>query len=523
MGAGKELRPYQINCHEAVISEYEAGIIRQLIVLFTGAGKTFILIRLLERMGFKRVLWLSFQEELVVQTAMAFIKDKFEESFYNKVEEMGFLEYLKKDNSFPDNFKLGCIKADLFISDANVVMGSVMTVTKRLNALPPDYFDCIICDEAHLFASISAVNVLNHFSPKLLIGATATPTRADGLPLSDIFQKITFEYNLLEGIKDGYACEMDAVKVKTNVSLDKVKTTAGEFNLKDLTNEVNTLARNQLIVDSYKKYCLERPCIAFCVDIQHAMDLAEQFRLNGFNCMAVSSNEELTPGRSENIKKYKDLKLNIITNVNILVAGFDMVDTGCIIMAAPTKSITKYLQAVGRGSRLKNKWYVDKFTQSCTIIDIVDNTSRHNLVNAWELDREKDVEDRVFVSREKKDKLLAERKKKAFITHERKEDEIVKLLALPRLKVNKSFRMSEEATPLQLATIKKWGYDIETKHFTKSMISEIFNKQELGYSGRQELISWGYDITGRFVSIGEYQLAKKEHEEKSKKKSKTYR
>lgn len=508
----KTLRPYQNECHEAVINEYNNGINRALITLFTGAGKTFLLIKLLERMGFKRVLWLSFQSELITQSGMAFIKDKWPE-IYEYVDSVGFLEYVKQPNA-----RIGVIKEDTFKVNTEITIGSVMTVIRRLDKIEPDYFDCVVCDEAHLFMSKSANQIVTTLTPKLLIGCTATATRADGLPLSDIFQKIVYDYDLGRGIKDGWACEMDAVRVKTTTSLDNVKTTAGELNLKDLTNEVNTLARNQQIVDSYRKYCDGRPCIAFCVDIQHAMDLAEQFRMNGYDCQAVSSNEELTPGRSENIRRYKDDKLKIITNVSILVAGFDKVDTGCIIMACPTKSLTKYLQAVGRGSRLKNKWYTDKWGQSCTILDIVDVTSRHNLVNAWELDKEKDPEDRVFISQEKRDILLAERARKAFITHIREKDEKVTLLAIPKLKISNSFRMSEDATPLQLQTIAKWGYPIDNVHYTKTMISEIFGKQPAGYRSIQEMKQWGYDVDGKFVSVAEHQLAKKEHESKLAKK-----
>ena len=137
----KKLRPYQEKCHDAVMSNYDKGVLSQLICLFTGAGKTYILIKLLEKMGFKRVLWLSFQEELVSQSAMAFIADKFDEQFYNHVKEVGFLDYVKDDSSrfAMKGFSMGCIKGDIFKPDANVVMGSVMTVVRRLSKLPSDY------------------------------------------------------------------------------------------------------------------------------------------------------------------------------------------------------------------------------------------------------------------------------------------------------------------------------------------------------------------------------------------------
>lgn len=498
----KELRPYQIACHEAVIENYNQGVVNQLIVLFTGAGKTFLLIQLIKKMGFKRVLFLSFQEELVSQSAMAFIADGFDESFYKHVEEIGFLNYVKQDNSrfAMKGFSLGCIKGDIFKHDANIVMGSTQTVARRLHLIPEDFYDLIICDEAHLFGSVTADNVIKHFKPKLMIGATATPSRQSGLMLYDVFDKITFNYGLDRGIKDGYCTELDAIRVKTNINLDKVKTVAGDLNQKDLSNEINTQARNQLIVTKWKEYCKGRQTIAFCTDIRHAIDLAEVFSQNGINAVAVSSNEELTPERVENIKRFKEGKIEVITNVGILVAGFDHVDVGCAIMASPTKSLTKYLQSVGRAARLKTKGYVEKFGQNAIILDITDNTTRHALVNAWELDKQKPIEDRVFVSQEKKDKLLAERKR--LLEHNQKEDEIVKLLKLPDPIIIKSEKWKEPATEAQLKWISSLGYDIINSVYTKEMCNQIIQSQPASKEQLEKLKAKGYNTIG--ATIGNY-------------------
>jgi len=507
----KNLRPYQQECIETVISEYNSGVDKQLIVLHTGAGKTFLLIKLLERMGFKRILWLSFQEELVSQSAMAFIRDKYDEQFYNKVAKIGFLDYLREYNEWPSGFSMGCIKADIFLPDADVVMGSVMTVARRLDRIAPDFYDCVICDEAHLFMSKTSYDTLQYLKPKFLCGATATAHRADGLPLGDLFDKITFQYGLDRGIKDGYACQMDAIRIKTNVSLDGVKTTAGELNQRDLSDEINTLARNQLIVDSYAKYCSGMQCIAFCVDIQHAIDLAQAFKDNGYDCEAVSSNEELTPDRSEKIARYKAGKLQIITNVSVLVAGFDAPDTGCIIMACPTKSLTKYLQSVGRGSRLKSTEFVSKFGQMCIILDVVDNTTKHNLINAWELDRELPPEDRVFISQEKKDKLILSRRLK--LEHSRDKDERVSLLKIPKIKPNNSIRQLNPATEKQL----KWIYDLgypKDVHYTYQMCNDIINNLPATEKQVNMLRALKYDVSGRVVTRADVQAVMKDVEKR---------
>ncbi len=516
------LRPYQELAHKQSMDEYEKGIIRQLLVLFTGGGKTKLTISLLDRYKFKRVLWLCWQEELVTQSAMAFIRDKFDDSLADHIEQIGFLNYVSSQTGLfgAGDYKMGCIKADIWEPNGNVVMGSVATMHRRLDRLPEDYFDAVVCDEAHLFGSVSAIKILDYFKPKLLLGLTATPQRETGVMLSDIFQKIVFEYSLDKGIRDGYAAEMDAIRIKTSTSLDNVKTTAGELNLSDLSNEVNNLARNQQIVDSYRKYAEGRQCIAFCVDILHSLDLAETFRNNGYSCYAVSSDEDRTPRRKENVRDYKNGKIQILTNPSLLVTGFDAPDTGCIIMACPTKSLTKYLQAVGRGSRLKSKQYVEKFGQNCIVIDVVDATSRHSLINAWELDRQKPIEERTFVSEEKKKILLEDReakKRQVNITHKRDQDEKVNLLSLPVIDLNKyGPQKQKEASQKQLDWIAKLGYDVVNESYTMEQVQQILNSQQAAKWQLDFLRKKGYNIEGG-CSVAQYSIAKREIEKREQK------
>ena len=247
----KNLRPYQ---HEVICKVEDAlksGVNSQLVVMATGLGKTFTAVKIVEKLQFKRILWVTHNEELISQSGLAFLKDKFDDTFAKHVEAIGFLDWVDKHNcnfgNHTGTFKMGAIKASVFKIDAEVTMASAQTLYRRLDKIPFDYFDCIVVDEAHLFLAKTFVQPLEYFKPKLLLGLTATPTRMDGLSLSNIFDQITYEYNIGQGIKDGYLCELDGIRVQTNVSLDNVRTTAGELNQKDLADEVNIPRRNQLI------------------------------------------------------------------------------------------------------------------------------------------------------------------------------------------------------------------------------------------------------------------------------------
>lgn len=512
----KQLRPYQSEAIEASLSRLRDGVTSQIISLPTGAGKTFTAAKLVEMGGFKNVLFCVDNEELAEQAAMAFLRESCDSEYCDKIQSTGFINYIRK-NDINSGYKVGLIKADVFEPDGNFVVASLQTLHRRLDKLSPTQYDCVIVDECHISSANSYQKGILHFAPKLRLGLSATPIRTDGMQLGDIFDEIVYNYTLFDAIKDGYLVELDAIKIKTNVSLDSVKTLGGDLNEKQLSNEVNTLARNNLIAESYLKYCKGMKTIGFAVDIRHAMDLADTFVQYGIKASAISSNEELTGDRSQNVRDFKAGKIDVLFNVNILTKGFDNPPVSCIIMARPTKSLTLYLQAVGRATR-SLPGVIDgletdiervaaiqaSHKPKAIILDIVDNTSKHNLINAWELDRTLPPEERTFITQEKRDKLI-EARRMSQLTHTREKDEIVKLLAVPKVVVNKSIKMLEPATSAQLLWIADLGYDIQNQHYTKKMCNEIILALPATEKQIQLVRRLNYDISGRVLTRGDIQ------------------
>lgn len=501
----KQLRAYQEEAIKAIEDELCAGLNKQLLVMSMGLGKTFTAVKAEERLKSKKTIWVTDDERLLDQSALTFIRDKFDDDFGNKVEETGFINFIRQGGQ-KEGLKMSVIKADLFDISGDIVFASAQTLWRRLHLLPPETFDIMIVDEAHGFGSITGYKSLSHFNTRLRLGLTATPYRNDGMLMGDLFDKIVYEYDMAKGIQNGYLCDIDAIRIKTSVNLDKVHTKMGDFNQQELSNEINTKARNLLIADSYLKYAKGRQAIGFGIDITHCIDLAEAFQEKGINAVAISSNEERTGDKNGPIKDYRDGKIDVLFNVNLLSKGFDHPDTGCMIASAPTKSLVRYLQGpAGRGSRLKSPEYVAKFGQNCIILDIVDVTSRHNLINAWELDKKKPIEERTFVSKEKKLLLMEERSKKK-LEHTRAEDEKVNLLQLPKVKISNSIKMTEPATESQLNWIAKLGYDIVNVHYTKKHCAEIIASQS-ATDKQISFLKWkGWDVSNG-VTISEAALA----------------
>ena len=516
-----KLRPYQEEAVAAVEAALKRGVTHQMVVMATGCGKTKTAVTVSEK--YKRVLWITHTEDLIKQSALAFIKEKYDEALVKHIDDIGFIDYIRDGGMFAGgNFKMGLVKADAFFPQGNVVMASIQTLWRRLDKFRPDEFDLIVIDEAHLAASKTFRLTIEHFKPKLCLFLTATPHREDNLLLSDVCDEIVYDFDIKKGIDGGYLCELDAVRVKTTTSLDNVRTTGGELNQKDLAEEIDNPQRNQLVVSSYLKYAKGRQAIFYCVDVNHAVNLAGVFNDLGVPCKAVSSNEQLTPDRSKTIRDFKDEKLMVLTNCMILTTGVDIPNVGCVGMASPTKSLTKYLQVAGRGTRLKNERFVSLFGQNCIILDYIDSTSRHNLVNAWELDKMKDPEDRVFITAEKREKLLEERRKKKLDVVERKQDEVVKLLRIPKPKMIYSKRKREPATPSQLKWIADLGYDVKNQTYTKEMVSRIIMDLPATPKQRGLLKYYGYDVESvNVLTRGMMDAAMADYEKRKSKKTTT--
>lgn len=483
------LRTYQQEAIDTTLSKLEKGVNRSIIVLPTGAGKTKTAVSLVKQAGFKSVLFCSDSEELIEQSAMAFIIEAFDERLSNYISEQGFLNYVKEGGIFAgSDYKIGAIKASLFQPYGNMVACSLQTLYRRLDLLKPDQFDCVIIDECHGATAKTWVQSINYLKPKLLLGLTATPTRADGVSLGTVFDEIVYEYKLKDAIEQGYLCQIDAIRVKTNISLDSVKTTAGDLNQKELSEEINCYPRNKLIVDSYLKYAKGRKAIFFCVTIQHCLDLLEVFLEAGIKAKAVSSNEELTGDRSLTIKQYKDNEFDVLINVAIVCKGFDDPETSCVGNACPTKSYTKWAQGIGRGLRLKQGEFKD-----CVILDFVDNTSKHSLINAFNLDKGLPPEDRVYITDKNREKLIEARRIR--IEGKTNKDERAQLLPIMTPKFKTTIKSTELIDEAQRKHLQFLGYSCEETIYTKENYREIIGAFPADSEQLKELSKWKFDTS----------------------------
>jgi ATP-dependent helicase IRC3 len=359
-----ELRPYQQTCLRLSLEHYRAGINRQLAVLATGLGKTAIAANLRAHHGMTgRLMFLVHMELLAEQAAKAM--HRWNPDLRIGVEMAG--SYVNMDGFYPPD----------------IIVASVPTLGRknsdRIKRFRPEEFSAVIQDEAHLSVSDSFKRVYDHFgltepNPQgpLFLGITATPNRSDGQGLRALFDEIIFDMGIQKGIESGWLCDLIGYRVKGNADLDKVHTRAGDLAQNELEKEVNTPERNAIIVKEWCKVAWDKRTLCFTVDVQHALDLAEAYKAHGIQARAVWGDD---PKRHETMRDHKAGVFPVLCNCNIAAIGYDDPQLQCIVSAAPTKSAVRYIQQIGRGTRIADG------KEACIVIDVVDNSRKHSLVN----------------------------------------------------------------------------------------------------------------------------------------------
>lgn len=341
------LRPYQTEALDAVLSNYDKGITKQLVVLPTGAGKTVIFSQMpIIKPDCLPMLVLAHRAELLDQA-----KSKIEASNPELTVEIE--------------------QAERKAGHVDVVVASVATLgrngTPRIEEYPKDYFKSIIIDEAHHAAAPTYRRIIDYFNPSLLLGVTATPQRSDSTRLIDVFQEIVYYKSIQDLIEDGWLSPLVGYRVKSNVDITNVEIRNGDYVQDQLEEAIDTPERNAHVVATYLNLANNEKTIVFASGVKHAENLALSFRQASVETAVIVGT---TPRqeREEILAQFAMGKISVIVNVGVLTEGFDEPSLQAIILAKPTRSTLLYTQIVGRGTRL----FEGK--EHCKIIDIADTT-----------------------------------------------------------------------------------------------------------------------------------------------------
>ena len=346
--------PHQKQILDKLAVIREGGVRRNLIVAATGTGKTVISafdykVFTEQTEGTHRLLFVAHREEILKQSRRTYRSVLLDANF-----------------------------GDIWVGDSRPLNGidhlfiSVQTFNSKyeriFSGLPADYYDYIVIDEAHHLVADSYRKIISKFTPKLLVGLTATPERMDGVSLlPDFDNQISAEIRLPKALDEGLLTPFQYLCISDETDLTDEELMQGDrYVATKLTEKLCNSQRVGLIVNRLQYYLAdERKCraLGFCATKKHAQFMAEEFRRVGLKAAYLTSDND-----AERLSLNKQLakgEINYLFVVDIFNEGVDIPAVDTVLFLRPTESLTIFLQQLGRGLRL----YPGK--QQLTVFDFV--------------------------------------------------------------------------------------------------------------------------------------------------------
>ena len=244
-----------------------------------------------------------------------------------------------------------------------------------VDRIRPDAFDVVIVDEFHHSAAPTYQRLLNHLTPRMLLGLTATPERTDGEPILQWFGgRMAVELRLWDALDRGLLSPFHYFGIHDNVDLSQVAWKRGHYDEKALENVYtgNDARVGQILTQLQQKIgdVHRMRALGFCVGVEHSRFMAQRFREAGIPSEAVLGTTD-SAERDRALRRLKAGEIQCLFAVDIFNEGVDVPQIDTVLFLRPTKSALIFLQQLGRGLRRTR----DK--QCLTVLDFISNANRN--------------------------------------------------------------------------------------------------------------------------------------------------
>jgi superfamily II DNA or RNA helicase len=334
-------RPFQLSAHNALRQGFRDGHKNQLIMAPTGAGKTYLGLRICNEamQKGKRAVFLCDRTTLINQTSAA-------------ADGYGLRDH-------------GVIQANHWRRQPYQLLqiASAQTIAKR------EYWpelDVLVVDEAHTQLKVWTEYAVA--SKAAVIGLSATPF---SVGLGKIFTNLINATTMHDLTESGVLVPMRIFSC-TKPDMTGAATIGGEWT--DRAAEQRGMDIVGDVVNEWLNLAENRKTIVFGATIKHCEELAQQFISQGVMA-AVFTSETTAKEREALLQDYRrpDSYIRVLISVEALAKGFDVPDVGCVCDARPLrKSLSTAIQMWGRGLRSSP----DTGKKDCYLLDFSGNIIR---------------------------------------------------------------------------------------------------------------------------------------------------
>ena len=384
--SANHLRDYQLRAADKIESQW-LDHNSTLAVLATGLGKTVLFAEIIRRRkSAGRTLVIAHREELIFQAQQKI--ERFT-GIHCEIEMADLMASHGLDHDMP------------------VVIATVQTLVSgrnraRMERFDPNDFATLIIDEGHHGCAATYKKVLTHFrgNPYLkVLGVTATPDRTDEEALGQIFESVSANVGILDGIEWGWLVPVKQQMVTVEgLDFSSVRTTAGDLNGAELAAIMEAEKVLHELCSSTIEIIGNRQTIVFTASVKHAEAACNIFNRHRDRCAEWICGATPKEERRKTMENMHSGRTQILCNVGVATEGFDCPAVEVIVMGRPTKSRSLYAQMAGRATRplpgivdgpetaeLRRAAIASSAKKSALLVDFVGNSGRHKLITGLDL------------------------------------------------------------------------------------------------------------------------------------------
>lgn len=236
------------------------------------------------------------------------------------------------------------------------VFASVQSLTAYgIDRIPSESFELLVVDEFHHASATTYRRLLAHVRSRETLGLTATPERADGVNVAELFGGTpTTELRLWDAIASDLLTPFHYFAINDETDLSRVAWVRGAYDQSALSAlYTGNDARTRIILNQLKDKVADldaMKALGFCVDVAHAHAMAKAFVDAGIPARAVTG---ATPQRERDaaVAELAEGAIKVIFAVDVFNEGLDIPAVNSVLFLRPTESATIFVQQLGRGLR----------------------------------------------------------------------------------------------------------------------------------------------------------------------------
>jgi ribonuclease E len=241
---------------------------------------------------------------------------------------------------------------------------------RHVDTISRDAYQLVIADEAHTALGEKTSAAIRSMPEPIFIGMTATE-QLIAKQVSDVFPASVDDLPLADAARRGLIAPLRSLRIPPAAAIHSVPIIGGDFDEGELAKVLDHEALNQAAASMYRDRFDATPGIVYAAGVEHAYNLAKEFRAAGMKAEAVSGR---TPPvkLAETLAAYERGEINVLINAMLLAEGWNSPRATVCMHLAPTASKRVYQQRIGRIMRLHPR------KEAGIVVDFVHKSATHN-------------------------------------------------------------------------------------------------------------------------------------------------